>query len=309
MDGHNSVQFSARWTSRIRTEEQETKLVFSSLASGGSRIVLDGAMALDAWEEWGSTFSSEPITVGRGYHLLKYEYRSAHFLDTVPTVIGSLEISLDPTNSFAVLSWSSEAGASVASNGNNRTGSTVDAALTELYVDVGWLACFAGASTMQGNRFDAGFAHTTTDLRTTIDFSDRFTATPMVFAGLVSTSGLSGHLRLLTASDGQFSLATEYDTCNIVIDTAERMISWMAIPTTGDTVNSAVSQRPTSAPDMAALLRIRELLGLPDYLQWHNGSDPCTDRWAGVECRAGAEEDPRVVVLDVRVAACRPHSS
>jgi hypothetical protein len=195
----------------------------------------------------------------------------------------------------------SEGGASVASDINNHTGS-VDAALAELYVDVGWLVCFAGASTMQGDRFDAGFAQTTTDLRTTIDFADRFTAAPMMFAGLVSTSSLSGHLRLLTASDRQLSLATEYNTCNIVVDTAERMISWMAMPTNGDTANSAVSQRPTSPADMAALLHIRESLGLPDYLQWHNGSDPCADRWAGVECRAGAEEDPRVVVLDVRVA-------
>jgi hypothetical protein len=122
----------------------------------------------------------------------------------------------------------------------------------------------------------------------------------MVFAGLVSTSGLSGHLRLLTASDRQLSLATEYDTCNIVVDTTERMISWIVIPIVGDTANAVVSQRPTNASDVAALLRIRELLSLPDYLQWRNGSDPCRDRWAGVECRTfgGA---PRVVVLDVRL--------
>ena len=81
------------------------------------------------------------------------------------------------------------------------------------------------------------------------------------------------------------------------------MISWVVIPTAdGDTVKSAVAQQPTNTSDVAALLQIRELLSLPDYLQWRNGSDPCRDRWAGVECRTFGGP-PRVVVLDVRYFA------
>ena len=147
-----------------------------------------------------------------------------------------------------------------------------------------------------------GFAQTTSDLSTTIGFGGRFAAAPLVFGGLVSTSTLSGHLRLIAASERQISLATEYDTCDFIVDVGERMISWIALPNLSDLVNSVISQRATNASDTAALLRIREVLGLPDYLQWRNGSDPCHDRWVGIECRT-FEGTPRVVVLDVRCSA------
>jgi hypothetical protein len=152
---------------------------------------------------------------------------------------------------------------------------------------------------MNGQHLQAGFAQTTFDLSTSVDFGDHFVAAPLVFAGLASTGTMSGHLRLLAASKGQISLATEYDTCNFIVDAAERMISWIVIPVISDTANAVVSQRPTNASDVMVLLQIRELLSLPDYLQWRNGSDPCRDRWAGVECRTFGGT-PRVVVLDVR---------
>jgi hypothetical protein len=75
--------FSARWTTRIRTSG-ETNLHFSSLASGGSRIILDDATVLDAWQEWGSTYTSELTPAGAGYHYLIYEYRSADSNDAAP---------------------------------------------------------------------------------------------------------------------------------------------------------------------------------------------------------------------------------
>jgi hypothetical protein len=124
----------------------------------------------------------------------------------------------------------------------------------------------------------------------------------MVFAGMFSIHKLSSHLRLQEASEKQVVIATEYDTCNFVIDSGDRTISWIALaslPGAAAHLSTTVSQRGTNASDTAALLTIRKLLGLPDYLRWHNGSDPCSDRWAGVECRAGTGENLRVVVLDV----------
>jgi hypothetical protein len=246
---------------------------------------------LDKWEECCTTYSSDSITIGDGYHILVYEYRSATNQDATPT------------NSYALLS--STDGDAAAFGDTNYTGGRPNAVEVDahpLYADVGWLACKTGSSVMNGQLLQSGFAQTTLDLSTTVDFGDRFVAAPLVFGGLVSTGTMSGHLRLLAASKGQMSLATEYDTCNFVVDAAERMISWIVIPSLGDTANAAVSQRPTNASDVAALLRIGELLSLPDYLQWRNGSDPCRDRWAGVECRTfgGA---PQVVVLDVRYFA------
>ena len=291
MASQGSVFFSARWTSRVRRDEHEMTLAVSSYASSGSRILLDGTTVLDKWEECCSTYTSDSITIGGGYHIFVYEYRSATNQDATPT------------NSYAL--FSSTDGDAAAFGSTNYTGGRPNAVEVDahpLYADVGWLACKTGSSVMNGQLLHAGFAQTTLDLSTTVGFSDHFVAAPLVFGGLVSTGTMSGHLRLLAASKGQISLATEYDTCNFVVDAAERMISWIVIPSLGDTANAAVSQRPTNASDVAALLRIGELLSLPDYLQWRNGSDPCRDRWAGVECRTFGGT-PRVVVLDVRYFA------
>ena len=55
---------------------------------------MDGATALDAWTEWGSTFASEPVPLSAGYHVVAYEYRSGYTLD------------FTPVDSYAELSWS-----------------------------------------------------------------------------------------------------------------------------------------------------------------------------------------------------------
>jgi hypothetical protein len=269
-------------------DKQETTLHLSSLASGGSRIEVDGTMVLDAWEEWGSTFVSEPVTVGSGYHYLTYQYRSSESDDTAPT------------NSEAVFAWSNGGGLTVYGS-SNHTEAGVET--VELYADVGWLSCAPSLHTMQTSPLEAGFMEATSELMTTVDFAGSFTAAPMVFAVILSTDWLRGHLRLLAASEEQAAIATEYDTCNIVIGGGDHTISWiaMAVPSGATALLSAVSQLKTNVSDTAALLGIREALGLPDYLQWRNGSDPCGDRWAGIECRAAAGGDPRVVVLDVRV--------
>jgi hypothetical protein len=258
------------------------KLSLSSYASSGSRIMLDGTTVLDKWEECCSTFTSDLITIGEGYHILTYEYQSATNRD------------MTPTNSYAVLASSMDGDAAAFKTANY---TELDA--HPLYADVGWLVCSPVSSTINSQQLQAGFAQTTSDLTTTINFGDHFAVAPLVFAGLVSTGTLSGHLRLLAASERQLLIATEYDTCNFVVGAAQRMISWIIAPNPSDIVNSVVSQRATNASDTAQLLRIRELLSLPDYLQWRNGSDPCRDRWAGVECRT-FEGTPRVVVLDVR---------
>jgi hypothetical protein len=252
-------------------------------------------MVLDVWEEWGSTFTSIPIKTGVGSHYLVYEYRSADSLDATPT------------NSYAVLTWASE-GASIAISSLNSTETVVST--VDLFADVGWLACAPGTGTMHGEQLEASFASFTLS-PVTVNFGAHFTTAPIIFATLISTGRLSAHLRLLEARQQHVSIATEYDTCNIVVDSDDHLLGWIAVafPAAIGAVDSRVSQRSTQPSDVAALLSIREALGLPDYLQWHNGSDPCTDRWAGIECRAEtATKDPRVVVLDVRPVVCLRHS-
>jgi hypothetical protein len=289
MAARGSVLFSARWTSRLLMEKQKVRLSVSSTASSGSRIMLDGTTVLDKWEECCSTFTSDLIPISEGYHIVNFEYRSAANLD------------VSPTESYAVLTYFTEddTPAFGITNHTDARSRAIGSDTHSLHADVGWLGCVPGSSTISGRLMQAGFAQTTSGLTTVVDFGDQFTAAPLVLAGLVSTGTLSGHIRLLTASKAQLSLATEYDTCNFVVGAAERTISWIVMPTSVNVVNSAVSQRPTNASDVAALLRIRESLSLPDYLQWHNGSDPCHNRWAGIECRTFGET-PRVVVVDVR---------
>jgi hypothetical protein len=156
---------------------------------------------------------------------------------------------------------------------------------------------------VHGQQLEAGFAAAISSSTTRIKFGARFATAPIVFSTIFSTGRLIAHLRLLDASEEHFSIATEYDTCNFVVGADHHILAWiiMAAPTDIGTLESVVSQRLTRPQDVTALLSIRASLGLPDYLLWRNSSDPCIDRWAGVECRAGAGEEPRVVVLDVRV--------
>jgi hypothetical protein len=86
------------------------KLFFSSTASSGSRIVLDGATVLDKWEECCTMFTSDLVTVGEGYHILNYEYRSA------PDQEASL------TNSYTVLAYSTDGGTSAFGNASDTDG-------------------------------------------------------------------------------------------------------------------------------------------------------------------------------------------
>ena len=83
------------------------------------------------------------------------------------------------------------------------------------------------------------------------------------------------------------------------------MVGWMALATPGTTSigDTRIHQRPTLPSDVTALLAMSTDLRLPAYLRWHNGSDPCRDRWAGIECRADGGQAPRVVVVDIVSAA------
>jgi hypothetical protein len=281
--------FSARWTTRINVTEASED-VFLSYANRGSRIIVDGATILDEWEEGDLAFTSERLQLAEGYHIIAYEYHSGYSTD------------YSPTDSFAELSWSVRGETFDAVPGSPST--TMVSTAQELYAEVGWLACSAGQGTIHTSRFQSGLAaaDVTLSLTTSITFGARFDTTPILLASVISTGRLSAHLRLLKASEQQVSIATEYNTCDFIVGSGHHMVGWIAMGAQG----SAVSQRPTMAQDVAALLSIRESLGLPDYLQWRNGSDPCTDRWAGVECRMAAGEDPRVIVLDVRPVLSTP---
>jgi hypothetical protein len=281
--------FSARWTTRINMTKA-SEYVFSSYANRGSRIIVDGSTMLDEWEEGDSTFTSEPVQLAEGYHIVAYEYHSGYSTD------------YSPTDSFAELSWSLRGEVFDAASGAHST-TMVDTA-HELNAEVGWLACSAGRGTIHTSSFLSGMvaADVTRGLTTRINFGARFDNTPILLASVISTGGLRAHLRLLEASEQQVSIATEYDACDFIVGGQHHLLSWIAMGAQG----LAVLQRPTRAQDVAALLSIRESLGLPEHLQWRNGSDPCTDRWAGVECRAGAGENPRVIVLDVRPALSTP---
>ena len=52
-----SALFSARWQTRVEMTSELSSIIFSSHASGGSRVTFDEVVVLDAWEEYGSTFS------------------------------------------------------------------------------------------------------------------------------------------------------------------------------------------------------------------------------------------------------------
>ena len=50
-----STLFSARWQTRLETTHELLDIRFSSHASGGSRVIFDEVIVLDAWEEPRST--------------------------------------------------------------------------------------------------------------------------------------------------------------------------------------------------------------------------------------------------------------
>ena len=275
--------FSARWTARM-VWSQSGAYVFSSNANQGSRIVVNGATILDSWEECCSTFFSEPLYLSAGAHRIVYEYRSGYTAD------------YSPTDSYAELSWTVGGKTFGAVAGSNSTNLTTTA--REISADVGWLACSAGQGTLHTRSFLSGLVVTGASLATAVHFGSAFSEAPRIFAAVVTDADLSTHLRLMASATEQASIATEYDTCEAVFDTAETTVAWIALSAMdGQSVH--VVQRQTLPSDSAALLSIGDALQLPDYYRWRNGSDACVDRWSGIECRRDGSGAPRIVVLDI----------
>ena len=97
---------------------------------------------------------------------------------------------------------------------------------------------------------------------------------PLLFAAVVSASRFSSHLRMLESSGQSMSLLLEHDSCNAVaLDTTGR-IGWLMVAAD----EAPLLQRLTLSSDLSALLAVNGELGLPSYLRWSNGSDPCSDR-------------------------------
>ena len=272
-----SALFSARWTTRILAAE-ELSIVFTSDASGGSRVLFDGTVILDVWEEYGSELSSEQVSAGVGFHNVAYEYHSA-------------ETDEIPTNSFAVFTWTGF--------DETRLGSD-----DPVFADVGWFTTSANGTNTMG--FQAGLIRTS-DLAFDVSLAESFASSPswLVFAGLQSNaaSDKSGSLRLVDSGVATSTLAVEFShSCDtFAAQDADRTISWVALPS--DTADARVHQQSTLSSDVAALLAIAFDLRLPTYLRgWRNGTDPCATRWSGIECRAagvGVGQAQRVVVLDI----------
>ena len=276
--------FSARWTTRLDVADTDL-FVFSSTANQGSRIVVDGVTVLDYWEECCSTFSTEPVPLSVGYHTVAYEYRSGYTAD------------YSPTNSYARLAWtvgSMSFGTDLSSN------SSTSGTATALYADVAWLSVSLARRVLLGSRFEAGVVLGDPDLVTAVDFaSASFDLPPHIFASVVAFGDTSAHLRLLETSEQLATLAIEFGTCETIFATAEQHVAWIALtPDVGES-SVRVSQHQTLPTDTAALLAISTALRLPDYFHWRNSSDPCRDRWNGIECRTDTTGTPRIVVLDI----------
>eukprot|EP01045_Picozoa_sp_COSAG04_P013769 COSAG04_NODE_994_length_8876_cov_9.074763_2_plen_2355_part_01 len=275
--------FSARWTVRLHVVESGD-FVFSSLAKLGSRIIVNDATVLDAWSEWGSTFTSEPVPLGAGYSIIAYEYRSGYDIEYVPK------------DSYAELSWTvgSETFGSVSGSNSTNVTSIAD----ELYVDVGWLACGRGNGSIHGSAFQSGLVVAAEDLATSVRFVSAFAEPPQIFGSISSTADLSSHLRLSETDTSHTAVAIEYDTCDAVFVNTDAAVGWVAVaalPGQG----MRVSQMQTLPTDSDALLNVATALRLPPYFHWRNGSDPCIDRWTGIECRTDATGMPRIIVLDI----------
>eukprot|EP01051_Picozoa_sp_SAG22_P001949 SAG22_NODE_82_length_21749_cov_10.719769_6_plen_692_part_00 len=280
MGSAGTALFAARWSSRFHSQG-EAAITFRSYASSGSRVIVDEVIVLDVWHESGSTYSSEPVTVGPGYHYLGYEYQSAGAADAAPT------------NSFATLSWTGLSNATA-------LGSDVP-----VFADVGWLAVANGTGSMHGIVHMAGYlVPLQSHLAVDVAFATSFDSAPLMFAGYQSgihDVAKGGHLRLVESHEATATVAIEFDTCGVAAEGTERLVAWVALSTAAGThEDTRVHQMPTLQSDVTALLLMSAELKLPGYLRWRNGSDPCRDRWAGIECRSdGSGQSPRVVVLDI----------
>ena len=275
-----STLFSARWQTRVELIHDLSGIIFSSHASGGSRVVFDEVIVLDAWEEFGSTFLSDPVAAGAGQHTIAFEYRSAQSAE-----ISAAEVS----NSYAQLSW----------HGFNVT--THVARADPLFADVGWFAVSSGTGSIHGKIFEAGYVSTgDANLVVEVAFVDgNGIAAPHMFAGYQAiSSAKGGHCRLVEASPTGAAIALEFDSCNVAATGGASTVGWMSLSSAGNNNGTRVHQQPTFPSDVAALLAMASDLRLPGYMRWHNGSDPCRDRWAGIECLAG-DQAPRVVVVDI----------
>lgn len=276
MLGGASALFSARWSTRISVVGT-VSMVFTSDASGGSRVRFDDAVVLDAWEEHGSEQSSELVSAGPGFHHVVYEYRSA-------------ETSTDetPTDSYAKFAWT----------GFEQTILEPESS-APVYADVGWFATSVSAI---GTGFDSGLVRGS-DISFEVIYTKSFATSPLlIFAGLQSISEFEGggHIRLVESGDATSTLAVEFcDSCDaFAAQNIARTIAWLAMPS--GAADARIHQQSTFPSDVVALLEIKRALSLPAYLRWANGTDPCNTRWSGIECRAGGGQAPRVTVLDIK---------
>ena len=280
------TQFSVRWTTRIIVAS-ETVFVFTSTSNPGSRILVDDTVVLDKWSECCTKFTSDATTLSEGHHVLALEYRSG--LDDGEAV----------ESPFAELSWTVRGQEFVTGNVTTGLGSAA-----EIADDVGWLAFTTATGTIQGRgRFESGYVpRIQSASRVALRFSQSFySSQPWIFGSVVSTSNLAAHLRLLD-SDARMAaadLAIEYGVCSIFSEPADEKIGWLALAPPAEMHSELLISRPTAQADVDALLSINSVFRFPSYFHWQNGSDPCRERWPGIECQTDALGTPRVVVLDV----------
>ena len=239
--------------------------------------------AIDLWfglPESIVLLQSDPVAAGAGFHIIGFEFRSSESVETAPT------------SSYAQISWSGF---------TNQT--ELDAGSDEsLFADVGWFALSNGTSRIEGEAFASGYlAAGDSNLVVEVTFAGSFDVAPHMFAGYQATnSAEGGHCRLVEASPTGAAIALEYDSCDVVAAVGARTVGWMALAsTTGNVEDTRVHQQPTDPSDVAALLAMAPDLRLPGYLRWRTGSDPCRDRWEGLECRVDGGQAPRVVMVDI----------
>eukprot|EP01051_Picozoa_sp_SAG22_P002093 SAG22_NODE_89_length_21278_cov_16.698758_12_plen_1385_part_00 len=282
--------FSVRWKARLLISNVDEVVTFSSRASAGARITYDEITVADGWNSAG-TLESEPVAAGAegSVHYLTYEVRSANSRND------------EPTNSYAELSWavqgSTEFGSNRTLNGNDEP----------LHMMVGWLSCHNGSGWLDGKEYRAGYLDALQDLVLTLEFRDGFSATGSVFGSFMSTVANSnaGHLRAIDSDSAGATIAIEYSSCEPTIERGNALVGWFTLQSLPGAALSVIHQQRTHPGDIEALLSLGAELGLPEYMGWQNGSDPCRDRWSGIECRADKGEAPRVVVLDIVSRICR----
>ena len=222
------------------------------------------------------------MVAGAGHHNIAFEYRSADPDNTAPI------------NSYAQLSWS----------GLNMT-VVAAGAVVPLFADVGWFAVSTGTGSIDGEMLEAGYASAgasslVVDVAFTGSFGGSGDIAPHIFAGYQATStAAGGHCRLLAASRTGAAIALEYDSCYVAATGGARNVGWLALASATSNEDTRVHQQPTFPSDVVALLAMASDLRLPGYLRWRTGSDPCRDRWAGLECRADGGQAPRVVMVDI----------